>query len=81
MSRLHFSRQAEIDLTEIWEYVADDNLDAADTLVFRIREQARLIATQPQMGKKRFDLAPELRSFSMAATCCSIAQGKAAASR
>lgn len=65
MSKLHLSRLAEADLIEIWEYVADDNLEAADSLVSQLRSQARLIATQPRIGKERFDLASELRSFAL----------------
>lgn len=63
MSTVSISRQAEADLDDIWDYVAQDSVGAADGLLDRILEQARLIATQPRMGRTRFELASEMRSF------------------
>ena len=58
MSRVVQSRQAVVDQDEIWDYIAQDNLMAADEFLDRLLDTARLIATQPLMGKSRFDLAP-----------------------
>jgi toxin ParE1/3/4 len=63
MSVVLQSRQALTDQDEIWDYIAADNAMAADDLLDRILDTARLIATQPLMGRARFDLALELRSF------------------
>lgn len=63
MSRVIQSREAAADLDEIWDYIAQDNLMAADEFLDRLLDITRLIATQPRMGKARFDLAPEVRSF------------------
>ena len=63
MSRVVQTRQAVADQDEIWDYVAQDNPAAADDLLDRLLATARLIAGQPLMGRRRFDLAPELHSF------------------
>jgi toxin ParE1/3/4 len=54
---------AEVDILEIWDYIADDSLAAADRWVDHIDEQFRLLAAQPLMGKSRDELAPGMRSF------------------
>lgn len=51
------------DILEIWDYIAEDSLDAADRWVDRLDEQFRLLATQPLMGRTRPELEQELRSF------------------
>ena len=63
MSQVVQSRQAIADQDDIWDYIAQDNLTAADDFLDRLLDTARLIATQPRMGKARFDLAAEMRSF------------------
>jgi len=54
---------AETDILEIWDYIADDSLAAADRWVDRLDEQFRLLAAQPMMGRARGELAPGVRSF------------------
>ena len=54
---------AETDILEIWDYIADDSLAAADRWVDRLDEQLRVLATQPMMGRARDELAPGVRSF------------------
>jgi len=63
MSAARFSHQARADLNEIWDYIAVDSSRAADRLLERLQGQARLVATQPRMGRARFELAAEIRSF------------------
>jgi len=41
---------AETDILEIWVYIADDNLAAADRWVDQLVEQFRVLATQPMRG-------------------------------
>ncbi|MEK7677203.1 MAG: type II toxin-antitoxin system RelE/ParE family toxin [Verrucomicrobiota bacterium] len=55
--------QANLDLVEIWSFIAADNPDAADQLLETIDEKAKLLAQSPELGRKRSDLAPSLRSF------------------
>ncbi len=54
---------AETDILEIWDYIADDSLAAADRWVDHLDEQFRVLATQPMMGRARDELAPGVRSF------------------
>ena len=54
---------AEADIFEIWDYIADDSLAAADRWVDRLDVQFRLLAAQPMMGRARDELAPGVRSF------------------
>lgn len=54
---------AETDILEIWDYIADDSLAAADHWVNHLDEQFRVLATQPMMGRARDELAPGVRSF------------------
>ena len=54
---------AEADILEIWDYIADDSLVAADRWVDRLDEQFRLLAAQPMTGRAREELAPGVRSF------------------
>lgn len=64
MSVVRFSRQAEADLTEIWVYIAQDNVDAADRLIDRIYDTCHhTLAPSPQGGRARPELAEALRSY------------------
>ncbi len=54
---------AETDILEIWDYIADDSLAAADRWVDQVDKQFRVLATQPMMGRARDELAPGVRSF------------------
>lgn len=62
---LHVTKtvRAEEDLDEIWFYIALDNVAAADNLLDDIDSSCQLLAVQPQAGRLRPELAPELRSF------------------
>jgi len=55
--------RAEQDLDEIWFYIALDNVVAADNLLDDIDSSCQLLAMQPQAGRLRPELTPELRSF------------------
>lgn len=62
MNRYHLSDQARADLDEIWLYIAEDSLSAADRFVDEIIARFPALAQQPGMGRQRPELAPELRS-------------------
>lgn len=49
------------DLDEIWDYVAQDNPDAADRLIDAIEEKCRLLADYPKLGTNCDNLHPNLR--------------------
>ena len=63
MSQVTRRPLAETDILEIWDYIADDSLAAADRWVDHLDEQFRVLATQPMMGRARDELAPGVRSF------------------
>jgi plasmid stabilization system protein ParE len=44
------------DVSEIWEFIARDNLEPADAFVDRIDEKFRALAAQPLMGRERKEL-------------------------
>ena len=63
MPRVLRTSQAELDRVEIALCIARDNPAAADCLLETIDEKCRLLAQMPEMGRKRPDLAPDLRSL------------------
>ena len=58
--------QAEIDVTLIWTFIADDNARAADALIDRIDKAADMLADTPLAGRARPELGSRLRSFPVA---------------
>ena len=61
--RLEIAPRAERDLEEIWHFIAQDQVPAADRFVDLLIGKFSLLASSPRMGKRRTDLAPELRGF------------------
>jgi antitoxin ParD1/3/4/toxin ParE1/3/4 len=56
MNEYVLSAGAELDLEEIWEYIAHDNIDAADRWVGKLFDAFVALARTPGMGHKREDL-------------------------
>jgi plasmid stabilization system protein ParE len=56
MNRYVLSVAAELDLDEIWDYIAQDNLDAADRWITKLFDAFKALAQAPGMGHKREDL-------------------------
>jgi plasmid stabilization system protein ParE len=56
MKRFILSPEAERDLDDIWEYIALDNIDAADHTAELLRDGCRLLGQNPRIGHKREDL-------------------------
>jgi toxin ParE1/3/4 len=56
---------AEKDLDNIWDYLADKNLGAAARFLQKVGKTLSLLASNPQMGRPRFELLENLRSFPM----------------
>jgi toxin ParE1/3/4 len=54
---IQFTPQARRDLLDIWEHIAQDNLDAADRVVAAIDEASRLLAHLPGIGHTRPDVS------------------------
>jgi len=57
--------RASSDLSEIWEFIAEDNIERADEFIDHIDEKFRALAEQPLMGRERRELAPGLRSIAI----------------
>jgi len=47
---------AELDLDEIWEYIAHDSIEAADRWVAKLFDAFEALARSPGMGHTRLDL-------------------------
>ena len=63
MGAVLFAQSAQTDLLEAWLFIAEENLNAADKVLDTIEQEARILATQPLMGRTRPDLADGLRSW------------------
>jgi len=63
MARVTRRPQAEIDVLEIWAYIAEDSVAEADRWVDRLDQSLALWATQPKMGRERPELTAGLRSL------------------
>ena len=63
MSILFKRPLAELDLLDIWNYIADDSPDRADDFLDRIESKLMTLAQNSGLGRKRTELLPNLRSF------------------
>ncbi len=54
---------AREDILEIWSYIAEDNIRAADALVDRFDRAFAFLATNPKSGRARPDIGRGIRSF------------------
>ncbi len=60
MNRLYrLSEAAEIDLLDIWRFIAQDNLSAADRVLDRIYDAFVLLGENPGAGHKREDFTAD----------------------
>ena len=66
MSSYAFHPDAFGDLDEIWEYIAQDNVDAADRVLADIHSTLTLLAGSPQIGHRRPDLTTRPSRFHVA---------------
>lgn len=55
--------RAQIDLLDIWDYIATDNPDKADEVSDIFHEKFELIAGTPKIGRQRPELGNSIRSF------------------
>jgi toxin ParE1/3/4 len=63
MARVLRSSLAEHDLVDIWIFIAKDSPDAADRFLDHLAQKCELLAESPEIGRRREELAPRLRSF------------------
>ena len=55
--------QAELDLGDIFAYIAGNNIHAAKGVLRSIDHKCDLLAVNPNLGRKRSDLLQNIRSF------------------
>ncbi|MGO4881495.1 MAG: type II toxin-antitoxin system RelE/ParE family toxin [Bryobacteraceae bacterium] len=65
MSRRRFvlTPEARADLIQIWNYIAEDSIDAADRVIARMDDAFGRLARTPRMGHFREDLADSRHRF------------------
>jgi len=63
MAQVFQTPQAELDLLEIWLFIAEDNESAADGLIRKIGERCQELAEDPLMGRARSELGNSVRSW------------------
>jgi plasmid stabilization system protein ParE len=56
MSQYILTEEAERDLNEIWEFVAQESVTSADLVAREIREGIELVAFAPGIGHQRRDV-------------------------
>ncbi|MYL85219.1 type II toxin-antitoxin system RelE/ParE family toxin [Desulfovibrio aerotolerans] len=57
------SPRAKSDLIDIWDYIAEDSEERADSFVAKIHEKFLLLAGRPVIGRVRDELEKNIRSF------------------
>lgn len=63
MKRLRIAPQARLDLDEIWLYIAEGSIEAADRVAGEPLDKFLLLASQPLIGRERPEIAVGVRSF------------------
>jgi antitoxin ParD1/3/4/toxin ParE1/3/4 len=56
MSNYVLTPEADEDLAEIWEYIAQDDIEAADRWDAKLRDAFEMLARSPRLGHARKDL-------------------------
>jgi toxin ParE1/3/4 len=57
------SVDADLDIDDIWEFIAADNIDAADRWVEKLFAAFEALGRTPGMGHRREDLTPHAVRF------------------
>jgi len=63
VAKVFRTRQAAQDLDDIWFYIAQDSVAAADRWIDVLLEKAKLLAEDPLIGRSRPELLPDIRSL------------------
>jgi toxin ParE1/3/4 len=58
-----FNEESEIDLADIWQYIARDNPQAANRVVDLIEKRLQTIAQFPLIGEARPDIGSDVRCY------------------
>jgi toxin ParE1/3/4 len=65
MPRVVRTDPAELDLEEIWEFIARDDIAAADRCLRTLATKFEMLAARPGIGRNRDTLKPGLRSHAV----------------
>jgi toxin ParE1/3/4 len=65
MSGYAFHPEAFADLDQIWEYIAERNLDAADRVIANIFDALSTLVASPHIGPRRPDLTSRPLRFKL----------------
>src|SRR4051812_43635246 len=57
------SPEAELDLLEIWLFIAEHDITAADRFLSNMEARTQVLLLHPEMGRQREELLPTLRSI------------------
>jgi plasmid stabilization system protein ParE len=63
MGEFFYSPEARCDLLAIWEYIAHDDLDAADRVERQIEQAITMLSEKPGLGHFRDDLTSKTVRF------------------
>ena len=63
--KIKYSPEAELDIDDIWFYIAVDNQEKATELINTIKQTCRFLSENPEAGTKRDYLKQGLRHFSI----------------
>jgi len=63
MARIIRTKLARADLRDIWLYIAQDSIDAADRFLDRLDRTTRVIAKNPALGQRQDQIKQGLRRF------------------
>ncbi len=55
--------RAELDLLDIWDYIADESFDRADDFLDCVDRKLQTLASNPGLGRRREELLAGLQSF------------------
>jgi plasmid stabilization system protein ParE len=56
MNRYLLTEQAHLDLQNIWDYIAEGSIDAADQVAAEFRSAFELLADHSRIGHRRMDV-------------------------
>jgi len=63
MTAVVYTAAARADLLDIWFYLAEENLSAADNTLDSLEADAALLSNQPMAGRDRPELGTGVRSW------------------
>jgi antitoxin ParD1/3/4/toxin ParE1/3/4 len=63
MKRFILTPRAKRDINDIWDYIADDNIEAADRVLDALDKALRKLAKNPGIAHFREELADKRRRF------------------